>query len=111
MPYEDSGLTHRLKPVVKAEEADRWLFVNVVRNPAQSAPLQGRVLESALRPVGFQALSKRSKVYVLPSCDEVFPRIRTSLAFGQEAELGVSAKNKWVHCGAIAGRPVLKMYF
>ena len=51
------------------------------------------------------------KVYVVPGCDEVFLRIRTSVAFDQDAELRVRAKNKLVHCGAIAGRRALKMYF
>jgi hypothetical protein len=49
MPYEDSGLTLGLKPVVKVEDADHWLFVN---------------------------------------CG----RIRTSVAFDQDAEFRVSAK-------------------
>ena len=88
MPYEDSGLTLGLKPVVKAEDADHWLSLIVVRNPALGAPLQEVALEPACPQAGrllgdVEAL----KVYAVPGCDEVFLRIRTSVAFDQDAEL------------------------
>ncbi len=110
MPYEDSGLTARLKPVVRGRGSSviRYLLYEIQRG----APLQGVALEPACPQAGrlpgdIEAL----KVSIVPGCDEVFLRIRTSVTFDQDAELRVSAKNKWVHCGAIAGRRALKMYF
>ena len=112
MPYEDSGLTLGLKPVVKAEDADHWLFVNCCTKSSAGAPLQGVALEPACPQAGrLPGDVEALKVYVVPGCDDVFLRIRTSVAFDQDAELRVSAKNKWVHCGAIAGRRALKIYF
>src|SRR5882762_710584 len=112
MPHEDSGLTLGLKPGVRADDADHWLFVNRCAKSSGARRCKGwRWSRAALRPVGFQAMSKPPKVYVVPGCDEVFLRIRTSVAFDQDAELRVSAKNKLVHCGAIAGLRALKMYF
>src|SRR4051812_41825369 len=105
MLCEDSGLTLGLKPVVRLTTRIIGYALMVVRIPARrGAGLQGLTLEPVCPQAGrlpgdFEALKR----YVVPSCDEVFLRIRTSVAFNQNAELRLSAKNKWVHCGAIAG--------
>jgi len=112
MPYEDSGLTLGLKPVVRRRTWIIGYSLIVVRNPAGRSPLQGVALEPACPQAGrFPGDVEALKVYAVPGCDEVFLRIRTSVAFDQDAELRVSAKNKWFHCGVIAGRRPLKMYF
>ena len=112
MPYEDNWLILGLKPGVRAEDADHWLFVNCCTKSSEDASPQRLALEPACPQAGrLPGDVEALKVYVVPGCDEVFLRIRTSVAFDQDAELRVSAKNKWFHCGVIAGRRPLKMYF